>query len=63
MFAPKAAFSGFSVDDLAKAKVFYTDTLGLKLDYDEMGFDCYYLVAVPCSCMTSRATSRPRSLF
>ncbi len=29
MFTPKAAFSGFSVDDLAKAKAFYTQTLGL----------------------------------
>lgn len=27
----KAAFSGFSVNDLAKAKAFYANTLGLKL--------------------------------
>ncbi len=32
-----AAFSGISVDDLAKAKEFYTNTLGLKLDDDKMG--------------------------
>jgi catechol 2,3-dioxygenase-like lactoylglutathione lyase family enzyme len=29
MFQPKTAFSGFSVDDQAKAKAFYTQTLGL----------------------------------
>lgn len=37
MFKAKAAFSGFSVDDLAKAKKFYVDTLGLKIDNEEMG--------------------------
>jgi catechol 2,3-dioxygenase-like lactoylglutathione lyase family enzyme len=34
MFTPKAAFSGFSVDDLDKAKAFYGETLGLKLTDD-----------------------------
>jgi extradiol dioxygenase family protein len=29
MFKAKAAFSGFSVNDLAKAKEFYAETLGL----------------------------------
>lgn len=33
----EAAFSGFSVDDLGKAKDFYTDTLGFKLIDDSMG--------------------------
>ncbi len=33
----KAAFSGISVNDLAKAKYFYTKTLGLELDNEEMG--------------------------
>lgn len=37
MFTSKAAFSGFSVNDLAKAKEFYTKTLGLKLTDDSMG--------------------------
>lgn len=32
-----AAFSGFSVDDQAKAKQFYTETLGLKLIDETMG--------------------------
>jgi predicted enzyme related to lactoylglutathione lyase len=29
MFEPVAAFSGFSVDDIEKAKAFYTDVLGI----------------------------------
>src|SRR5258708_15702390 len=37
MFQPKAAFSGFSVDDQAKAKEFYTKALGLKLEDETMG--------------------------
>ncbi|HEV2339697.1 MAG TPA: VOC family protein [Patescibacteria group bacterium] len=37
MLNTKAVFSGFSVDNLAKAKVFYTKTLGLTLDNEEMG--------------------------
>lgn len=37
MFKAQAAFSGFSVDNLDKAKEFYTETLGLKLDNEEMG--------------------------
>ena len=37
MFKAKAAFSGFSVDGLAKAKEFYTQTLGLKVDDQGMG--------------------------
>jgi catechol 2,3-dioxygenase-like lactoylglutathione lyase family enzyme len=37
MFKSIGAFSGFSVDDLTKAKAFYTETLGLTVDEDEMG--------------------------
>lgn len=37
MFDPKAAFSGFSVDDLQKAKEFYTKVLGLELISEDMG--------------------------
>lgn len=37
MFKAKAASSGISVDDLEKAKKFYTETLGLKLQDDKMG--------------------------
>jgi catechol 2,3-dioxygenase-like lactoylglutathione lyase family enzyme len=33
----KSAFSGFSVDDLAKAKEFYTKVLGLAVDDHGMG--------------------------
>jgi catechol 2,3-dioxygenase-like lactoylglutathione lyase family enzyme len=39
MFSPKAAFSGFSVNDIAKAKEFYTKTLGLKLQDEKMGLN------------------------
>jgi catechol 2,3-dioxygenase-like lactoylglutathione lyase family enzyme len=37
MFKPQTAFSGFSVDDLVKAKEFYTHTLGLELVDEAMG--------------------------
>ena len=37
MLKVKAAFSGFSVDDLAKSNEFYTKTLELKLDDEGMG--------------------------
>lgn len=36
MFTPTAAFSGFSVDDLDKAKQFYNETLGLQM-HDAVG--------------------------
>lgn len=38
MFTPTHAFSGFSVDDLAAAKAFYSGTLGLTVDEGEMGY-------------------------
>ena len=37
MFKPKTAFSGFSVNDLAKAKAFYTQTLGLQVSEEGVG--------------------------
>jgi catechol 2,3-dioxygenase-like lactoylglutathione lyase family enzyme len=37
MFQPKSAFSGFSVNDLARAKAFYTETLGLRVDEEGAG--------------------------
>ncbi|WP_343924877.1 VOC family protein [Rhodoglobus aureus] len=37
MFTPTSAYSGFSVDDIAAAKTFYGETLGLTLADDEMG--------------------------
>lgn len=37
MFTPIHAFSGFSVDDLAAAKAFYGETLGLDVSENEMG--------------------------
>jgi catechol 2,3-dioxygenase-like lactoylglutathione lyase family enzyme len=38
MFENSKAFSGFSVDDLAAAKEFYGETLGVKVSENEMGF-------------------------
>jgi catechol 2,3-dioxygenase-like lactoylglutathione lyase family enzyme len=37
MFEAKAAFSGFSVNDLPTAKKFYTETLGLNVENDGVG--------------------------
>ena len=37
MFQPKTAFSGFSVNDLAKAKAFYAQALGLKVVEEGVG--------------------------
>lgn len=37
MFRAKAAFSGFSVNDLARAKEFYAETLGLNVDDEGVG--------------------------
>lgn len=37
MLKNSPAFSGFSVDDLAKAKEFYSQTLGLDVEEDQMG--------------------------
>jgi catechol 2,3-dioxygenase-like lactoylglutathione lyase family enzyme len=35
----KAVFSGFSVNDMAKAKQFYTETLGLEIIGEKMGLE------------------------
>src|SRR3989442_7553077 len=37
MFKPKAAFSGFSVNDLPTAKKFYSEPLGLRVEADGVG--------------------------
>lgn len=37
MLKDSYAFSGFSVNDLEKAKEFYQTTLGLTVDHDQMG--------------------------
>ena len=39
MLTAQAAFSGFSVDELAKAKEFYTKVVGLHLTDETMGLD------------------------
>ena len=37
MLKAKDSFSGFSVDELERTRDFYADTLGLKVDVDDMG--------------------------
>ena len=37
MLKTKASFSSFSVKDLAKAKKFYSNVLGIKVKIDDMG--------------------------
>jgi len=37
MFKDTQAFSSFSVNDIAKAKEFYNNTMGLEVSEDEMG--------------------------
>lgn len=41
MFAPKSAFSGFSVDDLGKARAFYSETLGLTVNEEPAGLSLH----------------------
>ena len=38
MVTTTGAFSGFSVDDIDAARTFYTETLGLSVTTNEMGF-------------------------
>ncbi|MBN9389241.1 MAG: VOC family protein [Chloroflexi bacterium] len=41
MFKPVGAFSGFSVDDLEKARQFYGETLGLEVTSAGVGIDLH----------------------
>lgn len=41
MFRPKTAFSGFSVNDLAKAKAFYTQILELRVVEEGVGLQLH----------------------
>ncbi|NLX09605.1 MAG: VOC family protein [Chloroflexi bacterium] len=41
MFNPNSAFSGFSVDDLARAKAFYANTLGLTVEESAAGLELH----------------------
>ena len=38
MFGDVAAFSGFSVNDIDAARTFYGETLGLRVEENDMGF-------------------------
>ncbi|HVN56258.1 MAG TPA: VOC family protein [Anaerolineaceae bacterium] len=41
MFQPKSAFSGFSVDNLAKARNFYSQILGVEVLENGMGLELH----------------------
>ena len=41
MFTPTSAFSGFSVNDLAQAKAFYAEILGLQVDDEGVGISLH----------------------
>ena len=41
MLQTKSAFSSFSVNDLQRAKQFYSQTLGLKVNESEMGLEIH----------------------
>ncbi|MEP7294076.1 MAG: VOC family protein [Chloroflexota bacterium] len=49
MFRDTKAFSGFSVNDLAKAKAFYADSLGLDVrdEGENMGFSLHIAGGIP----------------
>jgi catechol 2,3-dioxygenase-like lactoylglutathione lyase family enzyme len=38
MFTPDKAFSGFSVNDIDRARAFYAETLGMTVTENDMGF-------------------------
>ena len=42
MFTPTAAFSGFSVNDLAQAKAFYTEILGVQVEESGVGLEFHF---------------------
>ena len=46
IFGDTKAFSGFSVDDLQKAKTFYGDTLGMEVSEIEMDDGAYRLLSL-----------------
>jgi catechol 2,3-dioxygenase-like lactoylglutathione lyase family enzyme len=52
MFRSTKAFSGFSVNDIQKAKEFYSQTLGLEVSEDqEMGGQLNLHMAIFCLCL------------
>jgi len=60
MFKDSKAFSGYSIDDLAAAKVFYAETLGLEVTEDSSGLGLN-LAAGRFFSTRSRTTSQPPS--
>ena len=58
MFTPKATFSGFSVDDLEKARAFYTNVLGCTIE-DQTGGARILLPAGAQAWMYPKADHQP----
>jgi catechol 2,3-dioxygenase-like lactoylglutathione lyase family enzyme len=61
MLTDSKAFSGFSVNDLAAARAFYGDTLGLEVILERGLMFLTLPVAIPSSSIPSRTTCRPHS--
>ena len=60
MFADTKAFSGFAVDDLAKAREFYGDTLGLKTS-EEYGLMTLHLAGDRATLVYEKQDHAPAS--
>ncbi|MDT0342612.1 VOC family protein [Streptomyces litchfieldiae] len=61
MFKNTKAFSGFSVDDIAKAKQFYGETLGLDVSEDEEGMLILHIAGDRDTLVYSKPNHTPAS--
>lgn len=61
MFTTEGAFSGFSVDDIAAARQFYGETLGLDVTDNEMGFIELHLASGGTVLVYSKPNHEPAS--
>jgi catechol-2,3-dioxygenase len=63
MLKDSRAFSGFSVNDMEKAKEFYGQTLGLDISDEPAGLRCASRAGTRSSSIPRRTTSRRRTPF
>jgi catechol 2,3-dioxygenase-like lactoylglutathione lyase family enzyme len=63
MLKDSAAFSGFAVNDIAKAKEFYSKTLGLEVSEEHGLLTLHFAGATMSWFIQSRIMSRPASPF
>jgi predicted enzyme related to lactoylglutathione lyase len=61
MLEHSRAFSGFSVDDVGRAKQFYGETLGLRVSDGEMGLAVLHLAGDRDTIMYPKADHEPAS--